>query len=179
MKAYTNIKLFILCTVFLGLIYPAFIYIIGELFYKEETNGSLVYKDDQVVGSALIAQKFESKKYFHPRPSAVDYNALGSGGSNLSPISKELFENVKARKDLGYSDEMLFTSGSGLDPHIAEETAFGQIERVAEARNLDKEQIKKLHQLIRMQLLDEESNLFEKRKLNVLILNSLLDKEFN
>lgn len=178
MKIFTNIKLFLLCTLILGTIYPVLIYVLGNLFYQNEIKGSLVYKNNEVIGSALIAQKFTTNKYFHPRPSAVDYNALGSGASNLSPISKRLFDEVQKRKEEGHSGEMLFTSGSGLDPHISEETALKQMNRVAEARLLNPEQVKKLHFLVMNQLENEESNLFEKRKVNVLMLNSLLDEEF-
>lgn len=131
------LKLFLTLTLLTGVLYPALITGIGQLAFKEKANGSLCYIDGKVVGSKLIAQKFQGDKYFWPRPSATDYDTLNSGGSNLSPTSAKLQEFVKKQKEHGFSGDMLYTSGSGLDPHISFFNVLAQQKRVSEARGKD------------------------------------------
>jgi potassium-transporting ATPase KdpC subunit len=116
----------------------------GQLLTPQTADGSLVKDNNgQVVGSVLIAQKFSRPEYFHPRPSAVDYNAAASGGSNLSPAGSKLAERAAIMIETMGGDhpslipaDLVTASGSGLDPHITLEAAKYQAERVANARQL-------------------------------------------
>lgn len=146
----TSIKVFILFSVLLGLLYPLAITGIAQATMKDKANGSLIIENGQIVGSSLIGQKFDSPTYFNSRPSAVDYNAAGSGASNLGPSSKKLVDRVKAdiAKDNLSNNipaDMVLTSASGLDPHISIENAKLQAQRIAKVRGL---QISKLDELI-------------------------------
>jgi K+-transporting ATPase, C subunit len=137
-------------TALTGLIYPLLILAIAKLSFPKQANGSLIYKEGKVIGSSLIGQKFDQDKYFWPRPSAVGYNPLPSGGSNLGPTSSTLRDEVKLRREMlikangkptenisSVPSDLLFSSGSGLDPHISLNAAYYQLDRVAKARNLD------------------------------------------
>lgn len=142
-------------TVLTGLAYPLAITAVAYFTVNHKAQGSIVYRDGKAVGSRLIAQKFEDSKYFWSRPSANDYNGLSSGGSNLGPTSAELKKKIQERQDaIIKSDsgiekskipaELLFASGSGLDPHITPKTAEFQIDRIAKTRGLNADIIAKL-----------------------------------
>lgn len=124
---------------------------VAQLF-PETATGSLIRNDqDQVVGSARIAQNFTSPRYFWPRPSAAGengYDATAASGSNLSPTSDEVRERGRAIADrYGASDasplpaDLAAASGSGLDPHITVAGARYQASRVAEARGLSTDRV--------------------------------------
>jgi potassium-transporting ATPase KdpC subunit len=137
---FTALRLFVWMTLILGIIYPLLITTVAQTTMSHQANGSLV----KSIGSKLIGQKFTSEKYFWGRPSATDYNPIPSGASNFGPTSKELTEAVKNRLNalikLGHGPvpkELLYSSGSGLDPHISPETARFQMNRIIKARNLD------------------------------------------
>jgi K+-transporting ATPase ATPase C chain len=143
-----SLRLTLLFTVLLGLAYPLAITGIARAAFREKAGGSLIRRDGKAIGSALLAQKFESPRYFWPRPSSCDYATVPSGGSNLGPTSQALRSNVIARarvfrsanglpSDAPLPADMLFASGSGLDPHISPEAARLQVGRVAAARHLD------------------------------------------
>jgi potassium-transporting ATPase KdpC subunit len=177
----------IFLTVITGIIYPLFVTGISRVFLHEKAGGSLVRKDGIVVGSRLIGQQFDSPLYFHPRPSAVDYQSLPSGASNLSWTDKRLVGLVELRKedflrDNGLADttlvpvEMLFSSGSGLDPHISPQAARLQLERVAVARNYNGEQKQLLSALVDRLTEEPQYSLFGEARINVLLLNLELDK---
>lgn len=142
-------RMFLWLTFLVGVVYPLFITVIAQTLFPTQANGS----------PTLIAQPFVSDKYFWPRPSAVGYNALASGGSNLSPTSPVLKE--LAEKHKGLPDELIYSSASGLDPHLSYEAAFFQVERVAKARGLPPEKVVEL--------------LENKPLVNVLELNHKLD----
>ena len=149
MKSFSRaLRLFLWLTLLTGVIYPLLITAIAHFSAQDKREGSLVYLEGKVVGSELIAQKFESERYFWPRPSAVDYNGLSSGGSNLGPTSEVLKKLVQGRREkvaeahgteslLLVPDELVYASGSGLDPHISVKTAYFQIDRVMQARGLE------------------------------------------
>ncbi len=119
-------------------VYPAALLLFGRSLAPESAAGSLVAgPDGKVVGSRLLAQEFKSPKYFQPRPSAVGYNAAGSGGSNLAASNSKLRERV-AEQLKGTTGtvpaDTVTTSGSGLDPHLTLAAAKQQAERVAATR---------------------------------------------
>jgi potassium-transporting ATPase KdpC subunit len=163
----------------LGFIYPVIVTLAGQALFKEKAEGSFITRDGKTIGSRLIAQKFESAKYFHPRPSAIDYNPLPSGGSNLGPTSKKLQDSVvQARTNLGSSapKEMLYASASGLDPHLSPEGAAFQVSRVAQARGFDPQKTAQLEQLVRSMTRGRDLGFLAEPVVNVLELNLALDQ---
>lgn len=148
----TLVLAFLLCG-----IYPLAVWGVAQLAFPHQANGSLVVKDGHVVGSGLLAQGFKSEQYFHPRPSAAGsdgYDAGASSGSNLGPLSQKLIDQVKERADAYRSENSLppaieipadavTASASGLDPHISVRNAELQAARVAKARNMTVEELKK------------------------------------
>lgn len=141
-ELWTALRAAVLTIIVCGLLYPAFIWTLGQTVTPHAANGSLLRNAKQeIIGSALIAQGFSRPEYFWPRPSAVDYNAAGSGGSNLSPSSPELRRKAEAQLARFNADsshplplDLAVASGSGLDPHITRAAAEYQAERVAKAR---------------------------------------------
>jgi K+-transporting ATPase ATPase C chain len=147
-----------------------------------------------VVGSALIGQEFKSGKYFHGRPSATTapdpadssktvsapYNAANSGGSNYGPTSKALSDRVQAdveslkkeNSNMPVPSDLVTTSGSGLDPDISPEAALFQVPRVAKARNLSEDQLRKL---VLEQTEERTLGFLGEPRVNVLKLNLALD----
>src|SRR4030042_2570633 len=135
----------LMLTLVTGVIYPLAVTGAAQLVFPGQANGSLVKVDGQVVGSALIGQAISDSKYFWSRPSAIGYNPMPSSGSNLGPTSQTLFEQVRQRDqdlrlfynlpaDANLPPDLLFASGSGLDPHISPAAARLQIIGVARAR---------------------------------------------
>jgi len=159
-----------------GWIYPLLITLIVQLTMPHQANGSLLIKNGQTRGSILIAQNFAEDRYFWPRPSAIDFDPIKpSGGSNLGPLSQKLKEAVTERqKKFGEKapSELLYASGSGLDPHISLESAYYQIDRVAKASNIKDTELKNL-----IDSIAEGSQLgfISPRYVNVLLLNQALD----
>lgn len=143
----------VLATILLcGGAYPLFIYGIARIAAPESSSGSLLRDGSgRVVGSRMIGQSFRSPGYFWPRPSAVDYNAAGAGGSNLSPAGDEVRQRAMktvatcgaeaARK---LPADLASASGSGLDPDISFQAAMFQLPRVANARHLDPSEVEAL-----------------------------------
>ena len=175
----TSIKLFVGFSILLGLIYPLTITGIAQATMKDKANGSLVKIDGKVVGSTLIGQKFNKPEYFNSRPSAVNYNASGSGASNLGPSNKKLIARVKetiSKEKLGNKNipaDMVLTSASGLDPNISLENADFQISRVAKIREISEEKIK---ELVKKNIDSDFMGIWGQRSVNVLKLNIALDK---
>jgi K+-transporting ATPase ATPase C chain len=139
-------------------VYPLVVWGIAQIAFPSQANGSLVERQGQVVGSALIAQNFTGPQYFHPRPSAAGdtgYDGTSSGGSNLGPLSAKLVDQVKERlaayraenhlaPDTPVPADAVTASGSGLDPHIGLKNAQIQAKRVATARGLRPAQVAQL-----------------------------------
>ena len=181
------LKLFLLMTILTGIIYPLLITLIAQTLFTNKANGSLISQNGKVVGSTLIGQKFTSDKYFWPRPSAVDYNPLPSSGSNLGPTSADLKAKVQSQRDSlmaanpgarSIPSDLIFASGSGLDPDISPEAAKYQLDRVARARKLDSEQKKKLIELVDNYIEPPDFNILGETRVNVLKLNLALDSTF-
>ena len=146
-QALAGLRLLIVMTVLLGLLYPAVITVIAQLAIKNQANGSLITNaSGQVVGSALLGQKVDGPQWFQPRPSASDYSGATSGGSNLSPASQAQQDARTQREaDLKAAnpdavgpvpEDALTASGSGLDPYISVAYAQWQVPRVAKARGI-------------------------------------------
>lgn len=182
-KFLVSLRVFITFTILLGIGYPLLITGISQLTMAKKANGSLIVVNGKVLGSELIGQEFTQAKYFHGRFSAVNYDARNSGGSNLGPSNPKLLEQVKhriekvkAENNLNEKTElpadMVLTSASGLDPHISVENAMLQIGRVAKARNLSEDTIKKL---IAKNTTPDFIGIWGKPGVNVLKLNLALD----
>jgi K+-transporting ATPase ATPase C chain len=136
------LRVLLVLTLLTGVAYPLAVLGVGRVALPRQADGSLLRRDGRVVGSALLAQPFDSDRYFHPRPSAVDY--AGSGASNLGPNEPKLLDAIaERRRDLGDGApaDALTASGSGLDPHISPANAAFQAPRVAAARGLPLEQV--------------------------------------
>jgi K+-transporting ATPase KdpC subunit len=144
-------------TVITGLIYPLAITGLAQVIFPHQANGSLIEKNGQPFGSALIGQPFNDPKYFWGRLSATSpypYNAAASVGSNLGPSNPALVANVQARIDaLKAADptntqpvpvDLVTASGSGLDPDISIAAALYQVPRVARERGLSEDQVRTL-----------------------------------
>ncbi|MCX5679036.1 MAG: potassium-transporting ATPase subunit KdpC [Candidatus Omnitrophica bacterium] len=140
---------FIILTVITGILYPLFITGIAQVLFHAKADGSLIYRDGKITGSAFIGQQFDDPKYLWGRISAtspVAYNASSSSGSNIGPSNPALLEAVKARiEKLRAADpknrapipvDLVTSSASGLDPHISPSGAYYQIVRIAKQRRL-------------------------------------------
>ncbi len=168
-------------------IYPLVVYGAGKLFFSHQAEGSLlVDKSGTVRGSSLLAQNFTGAQYFHPRPSAAGANgfdASASSGSNLGPTSTNLFAAIAQRISDYRAENNLATntpvpadavtaSASGLDPHITPANADLQIPRVAKARGISEEQLRKL---VEQNTSGRDLGLFGEPRVNVMTLNFSLD----
>lgn len=141
----------------LGIAYPLAVTGVAQLLMPHAANGSLLFKDGKVVGSALIGQDFHQPGTFWGRPSATGggaYNGAGSGGSNLGPsnpaLQKAVAERIAALKAAGpvppgpIPQDLVTASGSGLDPHISLAAALYQLPRVAAQRHIDPAKLRAL-----------------------------------
>jgi K+-transporting ATPase ATPase C chain len=189
MKTQTIIalKFLFVMTILMGIIYPLFMTGVAQLTYPSKANGSLILKEGKIIGSELIGQKFDSSIYFWSRPSATSYNPIPSGASNYGPTSDTLKKQVGARRVLfgkmnsipdllSIPKEMIFASGSGLDPHISPEAALMQVDRISQSRHFDNTRKERLLKYIKDITEGPEFFLFGEPRINVLVLNLELDK---
>jgi K+-transporting ATPase ATPase C chain len=164
--------------------YHGVLLVVGRLAFPSQAEGSLIRRSDgTVVGSRLIAQKFTRAEYFHPRPSAVDYNAASTGGSNYGPSNPDHLKLVRERLDAVVAlegveagqvpSEMVTGGGGGLDPHIPPEAADLQAARVARARNVAADRVRGL---IRAHTEGPALGFLGRARVNVLELNLALDE---
>jgi potassium-transporting ATPase KdpC subunit len=173
-------------TLLTGILYPLAMTGLVHILFPAQAEGGLIMRDGRVMGSSLIGQRFNSARYFRGRPSAAGdkgYDASSSGGSNLGPTNKALIESVRTRlKDvieenpgIGSSQvpiDLVTASASGLDPEISPAAAELQVARVAAARKLSAEIVRRLvRQHTRARLL----GIFGEPGVNVLMLNLALD----
>jgi K+-transporting ATPase ATPase C chain len=185
---YKELKQGVLFTVvmmlMLGIGYHLLLWSFGRVFFPSKAEGSLIRRSDgTIVGSRLIAQKFEKDEYFHPRPSAVDYNAAGTGGSNLGPSNPVLLKAVEERlaaetkldgvQPSQVPSEMVTASGGGMDPDIPPDAAEIQAARVARARNVP---VEKVRALIQSHTESPTFGFLGRDRVNVLELNLALDE---
>jgi K+-transporting ATPase ATPase C chain len=163
--------------------------LIAQLAFPHAANGSLITRDNNTVGSALLAQQFTGSNYFWPRPSSCSYGTgptglVPSGASNLGPTSGALQSNVQNNAAAFISGnnlptntvvpaDMLFASASGLDPDISPESAQLQITRVAAARGLTPD---KVAALVQKFIQAPQWGFLGEPRVNVLLLNLALDE---
>ena len=182
-------------TLITGLVYPLAMTAIAGVIFPKQAQGSLIERDGKVIGSALIGQEFSSDEYFHGRPSATTapdpadatktvpapYNAANSGGSNLGPTSKALIDRIKddveklkaENPSMPVPIDLVTTSASGLDPDISPDGALFQVPRVAKARNLPEDAVRKL---VEQHIEGRLAGLLGEPRANVLALNLALDR---
>ena len=181
------LKLFLILTVVTGIFYPLLITLLGQAIFPDKANGSLIGIDGKYVGSTLLGQPFTEDRYFWPRPSAINYNPLPSGGSNQGMTSALLDSTVNERRralreanpDAGdVPSDLLFASSSGLDPDISPAAARFQINRVANARGLDKDGKNRLIKLIEKRIEPRDFGILGEPRINVLRLNLAIDSMF-
>ena len=182
----TAIIVFAFWTIAVGGIYPLFMTGIGALFFPRAAQGSMISAGGKVVGSSLMAQEFSSERYFHERPSATGYNAASSGASNQGYTSAQLKKDFDQRKadwlkSTGAANapsEMLYASGSGVDPHISPPAAELQVPAVAAARHFSSEQQAALLSLVRAHEEQPQLGFLGEPRVNVLELNLAMDAAF-
>lgn len=170
-----SIRAILVLTLITSVAYPLFITAIAQLAFPTQANGSLLKFNNQVIGSALLAQKFTDPQHFWPRPSAADYATVASGASNQGFTSKKLLNVINERRaTLGSNApaDLLTASGSGLDPDISPEAARYQAGRVAAARGLSIEAVAKL---IDSNIQPPPLGFLGQARVNVLELNLALD----
>lgn len=142
-ELWNGFRVFIALTLLTGVVYPLAVTGAAQLFFNDKANGSLLEKDGRLAGSALVGQRFDQDGYFWSRPSAGEYESAPSSASNLTPVGQAVREQMEinrakyAEGGQAAADEMLFTSASGLDPHISPRAAQVQTARVARARGLE------------------------------------------
>ena len=158
----------------------------ASVVFPSQAEGSLIRRaDGTVVGSRLIAQKFERPEYFRPRPSAVDYNAASTSGSNYGPSNPDHLKAVRERIDAIVKEdgvqagqipsEMVTASGAGMDPHIPPAAADLQAARVAASRKVDASRVR---ELIAAHTETPTFGFLGRARVNVLELNLALDEAF-
>jgi K+-transporting ATPase ATPase C chain len=171
-----SLRIYIVLTFLTGILYPLAMTGIAQLLFPRRANGSEVVENGKLIGSDLLAQKFESPRYFWPRPSAADYATVASGASNKGPTSRDLKKSIVERREKFGNDapvDLLTASGSGLDPHISPEAARSQIQRVADARRMS---IQQISSLVDQTIEPPQFGFLGEPRVNVLRLNQALDQ---
>ncbi len=184
---YISLKIFLFFIVLTGIIYPLFVTGIAQLTFHSKANGSLIIKDNKLIGSELIGQRFDTAIYFNSRPSAVSYNPLPSGGSNFGLTNARLKHTVDSLKNQfiifnqlnplsEIPSEMVFASASGLDPHISPQAALLQVDRIVKIRQFDNTKKQRLLGSIAELSESPQYLLLGEQRINVLLLNLKLDE---
>jgi K+-transporting ATPase ATPase C chain len=178
----TSIRFTIVTAVIFGLGYPLLMTGLAHILFPHQAAGSLIVRNGQVIGSELIAQSFTTDRYFHPRPSAAGngYDATSSGGTNLAQSNAKLPQRMQADIDKLAAEnpgkpvpiDMVTYSASGLDPDITPDNAYFQAPRIAKARGLTDEAVRKL---IDEHIQGRTLGLLGEPRVNVLDLNLALD----
>jgi K+-transporting ATPase ATPase C chain len=178
------IKMLLLTMILFGIIFPLLIVGIAKVIAPNEGKGKTVILNGQIIGFELIGQSFTSDSYFNSRPSAVNYNAAATGGSNKGPNNSEYLKVVEERisdilaknpaiKKEQIPVDLITSSGGGLDPHISVQAALIQIPRIAKIREMN---VNELKQLVNTHTERPLFGLFGTSRINVLNLNLALDR---
>ena len=178
-----GIRFTVVMMLLMGVAYHGLLWGIGRVAFPAQAEGSLIRTSDgTIVGSTLIAQKFARDEYFQPRPSAVDYNAASTGGSNYGPSNPDHLKAVQDRIDAivkleqttpdRVPSEMVTTSGGGLDPDIPPSAAALQAPRIARTRGVD---VARIQALIDRHTTPPLWGFLGRTRVNVLELNLALD----
>lgn len=171
----------IVTTILLGIIYPLVVTGLAQVLFPKKANGELIEANGKIIGSRLLAQGFTGARYFHPRPSAVNYDGTNSNGSQLGPTNHQLIDRVKSDVAALQAEnpgtpvpiDMVTTSASGLDPDITEAAADFQAPRVAKARGLSEDAVR---EAIRQHTQGRQLGFLGEPRVNVLELNLALDQ---
>ncbi len=181
----SSIVLALSTIIIFGALYPLAMTGLGGIIAPNAAKGKPIYKNETLIGYENVGQSFYSDKYFWSRPSAVDYDASSTGGSNYGNQNPELLKQIEERSQkllvhnpgVSKADipvELITASGSGLDPHISKQAALIQVNRIAEIRGIVKED---LVNLINKYNEDAFLGLFGPKDIvNVLKLNIALDQ---
>ena len=178
------LRAIIVMTILCGLIYPLAMTGLCQALFPFQANGSIIERDGKVVGSAIIGQEFKGDKYFSGRPSANEYNAADSAGTNYGAINKDLKKQVEeraaaVREKYGLlatekvPSDMVTNDAAGFDPHLSPEAIHLQVNRVSKARNMDKSVVLKL---VEQKTEYPSFGFIGEARVNVLKLNLALDK---
>jgi K+-transporting ATPase ATPase C chain len=180
----TAVLMTIATTVLLGVVYPLVVTALAQVLFHDKANGQLIKRDEVVVGSRIIGQGFSSAVYFHSRPSAttVPYDAANSAGSNLGPTNQKLLDRVNAdtaalqaeNPGKPVPNDLVATSASGFDPHISPAAAEFQVPRVAHARGMAEDEVRKL---VSKHTQGRQLGFLGEPRVNVLELNLDLDAQ--
>lgn len=179
----SSLRILATLMVLTGIVYPLAMTGLSSLVFSKQSTGSMLIVGGKPIGSELVGQPFARADYFWPRPSATSYNPLPSGGTNLGPTSQTLKEQVEARRvqladpeaTMEIPVELLFASGSGLDPHISPAGARYQLNRVARARGFSDLDRARLEELIARYTEERSLGFIGEPRVNVLMLNLALD----
>jgi K+-transporting ATPase ATPase C chain len=179
----TAILMTIATTVLLGIIYPLVVTGLAQVMFPKKANGQLIEANGKIIGSRIIGQAFNAPGYFHPRPSAVAYDAVNSNGSQFGPTNQKLIDRVKGDVAAAQAEnpgapvpvDLVTASGSGLDSDITPATAEFQLARVAKARGINEDA---LRQLVAKHTVGRQLGILGEPRVNVLELNLELDRQF-
>jgi K+-transporting ATPase ATPase C chain len=175
----------IVTTLLLGVAYPLAVTGLAQALFTDKANGQLIERDGKVIGSRIIGQAFASPGYFHGRPSAVGagYDAANSAGTNLGPTNKKLIDAVTASVEAAKKDnpgaavpvDLVTTSASGLDPHVSPAAAAFQVPRVARARQISEEDLRRV---VAAHTEGRQWGFLGEPRVNVLLLNLAIDEQW-
>ena len=179
----TAVLMTVATTILLGIIYPLVVTGLAQVLFHDKANGQLIEANGKIIGSRIIGQGFSGPGYFHSRPSAVNYDAANSNGSQLGPTNKKLIDRVQGdvttlhaeNPDVPVPVDLVTTSASGLDPDIAPAAAQFQVHRVAEARKVLEADTRRL---VEEHTEGRTWGLLGEPRVNVLMLNVAVDQRF-
>ena len=177
-----SVGLSIVALTLCGFVYSLVATGLGQVIFPDQANGSLILENDRVVGSRLVAQPFIQTQYFQPRPSAAHYDPMAMAGSNMAVTNPALHQAIDARLNKIAVQEqiekskipvdLVTASGSGIDPEISVQSAFIQVKRVAQVRQISEQEVTKLVQQYTEQ---PTFGILGEARVNVLELNLALD----
>lgn len=179
----TAVLMTVATTMLLGLVYPLVVTGLAQVLFPNKANGQLIEANGKVIGSRIIGQGFSGASYFHPRPSAVNYDAGASNGSQLGPTNQKLIDRVSGEVAKLKAEnpnqpvpvDLVTASASGFDPHITPAAAEFQVPRVAAERKASEADIR---QLVSQNTEGRTWGLLGEPRVNVLELNLALDARY-